>query len=175
MKTYAQMVEEYRRRQHDTVVDALATGLTYMDEIAVDTGVLEETGLLTELTESVCTALPFAIIAVDEGSKVLLGRKPGKTGMEDGAYRAVKTGAALGVGGAVASMAGFWAALPVTMGVRALFDRYRSRTLTGLRVQGRISRLKELNAFLRQADARTTDTRSDIQGEIVTDAAVVVE
>ena len=80
MKTYAQMVEEYRRRQHDTVVDALATGLTYMDEIAVDTGVLEETGLLTELTESVCTALPFAIIAVDEGSKVLLGRKPGKTG-----------------------------------------------------------------------------------------------
>ena len=72
-------------------------------------------------------------------------------------------------------MAGFWAALPVTMGVRALFDRYRSRALTGLRVQGRISRLKELNAFLRQADARTTDTRSDIQGEIVTDAAVVVE
>ena len=130
---------------------------------------------MTELTESVCTALPFAIIAVDEGSKVLLGRKPGKTGMADGTYRAVKTGAALGVGGAVASMAGFWAALPVTMGVRALFDRYRSRTLTGLRVQGRISRLKELNAFLRQADARTTDTRSDIQGEIVADAAVVVE
>ena len=175
MKTYAQMVEEYRRRQHDTVVDALATGLTYMDEIAVDTGVLEETGLLTELTESVCTALPFAIIAVDEGSKVLLGRKPGKTGMADGAYRAVKTGAALGVGGAVASMAGFWAALPVTMGVRALFDRYRSRALTGLRVQGRISRLKELNAFLRREDARVTTGSGDIPGEIVTGAAVVVE
>ena len=59
---------------------------------------------------------------------------------------------ALGVGGAVASAAGFWAAIPVTMGVRALFDRYRSRALTGMRVQGRINRLKELNAALRRTD-----------------------
>ena len=58
---------------------------------------------------------------------------------------------ALGVGGAVAAAAGFWAAIPVTMGVRALFDRYRSKALTGMRVQGRISRLKELNAQLRAA------------------------
>ena len=64
----------------------------------------------------------------------------------------VKTGAALGVGGAVASAAGFWAAIPVTMGVRALFDRYRSRALTGMRVQGRINRLKELNAALRRTE-----------------------
>lgn len=156
MKTYAQIVEEYRRRQHDTVVDVLATGLTFVDEIAVDAGLLEETGLMTELTESVCGALPFALIAADEGSKVLLGRKPGKTGVTDGAYRMVKTGAAMGVGGAVASMAGFWAALPVTMGVRALFDRYRSKALTGLRVQGRINRLKELNSFLRREDAMDT-------------------
>ena len=52
MKTYEQLVQEYRKRQHDTVVDTIATGLTYVDEIAVDTGLLEETGLLTELTES---------------------------------------------------------------------------------------------------------------------------
>ena len=63
----------------------------------------------------------------------------------------VKTGAALGVGGAVAASAGFWAAIPVTMGVRALFDRYRSKALTGMRVQGRISRLRELNEQLRNA------------------------
>ena len=37
------------------------------------------------------------------------------------------------------------------MGVRALFDRYRSKTLTGMRVQGRINRLKELNSQLRDA------------------------
>ena len=151
MKTYQDILEAYRKRQRSTVVDAIATGLTFMDEIAVDSGSLEETGLLAELTESVCGALPFAIIAVQEGSKVILGLKPAANGMQDGAFRMVKTGAALGVGGAVAAGAGFWAAIPVTMGVRALFDRYRSKALTGMRVQGRINRLRELNAQLRTA------------------------
>ena len=151
MKNYQEMLENYRKRQRSTVVDAIATGLTYMDEIAVDSGLLEETGLLSELTGSVCGALPFAIIAVQEGSKVILGLKPAANGVQDSAYRMVKTGAALGVGTAVAAGAGFWAAIPVTMGVRALFDRYRSKALTGMRVQGRITRLQELNAQLRQA------------------------
>ncbi len=149
MKTYEELVAEYRKRQRDTVVDTLATGLTYMDEIAVDTGLLEETGLLTELMENVTGVLPFAIITVSEGSKILLRKKPGKTGLKDGAFRMVKTGAAMGVGAAVAGAAGFWAAIPVTMGVRAIFDRYRSKTLTGHRVQGRIRRLQELNRFIR--------------------------
>ena len=151
MKTYQEMLAAYRKRQRSTVVDTIATGLTYMDEIAVDTGLLEETGLLDELTGTVCGALPFVIIAVQEGSKVVLGLKPVSNGVQDGAFRMVKTGAALGVGGAVAASAGFWAAIPVTMGVRALFDRYRSKALTGMRVQGRINRLKELNAQLRAA------------------------
>ena len=150
MKTYQELLASYRKRQRNTVVDAIATGLTYMDEIVVDSGLLEETGLLAELTESVCGALPFAIIAVQEGSKVVLGVKPAANGLQDGAFRMVKTGAALGVGGAVAAGAGFWAAIPVTMGVRALFDRYRSKALTGMRVQGRINRLRELNAQLRE-------------------------
>ena len=151
MKSYQEMLDSYRKRQRNTVVDAIATGLTYMDEIAVDSGLLEETGLLGELTGSVCGARPFAIIAVQEGSKVILGLKPAANGVQDGAFRMVKTGAALGVGTAVAAGAGFWAAIPVTMGVRALFDRYRSKALTGMRVQGRITRLQELNAQLRQA------------------------
>ena len=133
-------------------MDAITTGLTYMDEMAVDTGLLEETGLLTELMENVTGALPFVIITVSEGSKILLGRKPGITGLKDGAYRMVKTGAAMGVGAAVMGAAGFWAAIPVTMGVRALFDRYRSKALTGMRVQGRINRLKELNRFIRNEE-----------------------
>ena len=151
MKNYQEMLASYRKRQRNTVVDAIATGLTFMDEIAVDSGLLEETGLLAELTESVCGALPFAIIAVQEGSKVILGLKPAANGVQDSAFRMAKTGAALGVGGAVAAGAGFWAAIPVTMGVRALFDRYRSKALTGARVQGRINRLKELNTQLREA------------------------
>ena len=157
MRTYEELVKEYRKRQHDTVVDTIATGLTYMDEIAVDSGLLEETGLLSELTESVSGLLPFMIISVSEGSKVLLRRKPGMTGLKDGAYRMVKTGAAMGVGAAVSGLTGFWAAIPVTMGVRALFDRYRSKALTGKRVEGRIRRLQELNRFIRKEDRNDED------------------
>lgn len=40
MRSYQELVEGYRRRQHDTVVDALATGLTYMDNVAVESGLL---------------------------------------------------------------------------------------------------------------------------------------
>ena len=134
MKTYEEIVAEYRKRQRDTVVDTLATGLTYMDEIAVD-----------------------AIITVSEGAKIILKKKPGKTGVKDGAFRMVKTGAAMGVGAAVMGTAGFWAAIPVTMGVRALFDRYRSKALTGHRVQSRISRLRELNRFIRDEKPEMED------------------
>ena len=156
MKSYREILDAYRKRQRDTVVDAIATGLTFMDELVVDSGLLEEAGLMTELTSSVCGALPFAIIAVQEGSKVILGIKPTDNGLHDVAYRMVKTGAALGVGGMVAASAGFWAAIPVTMGVRALFDRYRSKALTGMRVQGRITRLQELDRQLREAQAEFT-------------------
>ena len=55
----------------------------------------------------------------------------------------------MGIGAAVMGAAGFWAAIPVSMGVRALFDRYKSKTLTGMRVQGRINRLRDLNRFIR--------------------------
>lgn len=169
MKTYAEILRDYQKRQHDTVVDTIATGLTFMDEIVVDAGLLEETGLMTELTGSVCSALPFMMIAVSEGSKVILKRKPLATSVKDSAYRMAKTGAAMCIGGAVAAGAGFWAAIPVTMGVRALFDRYRSRALTGMRVQGRIDRLKELNASLRKSG------QTSAVGEAVPSLAVLVE
>ena len=158
MKTYEELVQEYRKRQHDTVVDTIATGLTYVDEIAIDTGILEETGILTELTQSVSGILPFIIISATEGTKVLLGKKPGMTGLKDGAFRMVKSGAAMGVGAAVTGLTGFWAAIPVTMGVRALFDRYRSKALTGKRVEGRIRRLQELNKFIRKDRKEKDDT-----------------
>ena len=96
-----------------------------------------------------CGVLPFAVIAVTEGTKVILGRKPAKTGAADGAYRMAKTGAALGVGAAVATAAGLWVAIPATMGVRALFDRYHSAAMTSVRVKGRIDRLHALNEHIR--------------------------
>jgi len=167
MKTYEELVAEYRKRQHDTVVDTIATGLTYVDQIAVDTGILEETGILTELTQSVTGFLPFVIISATEGTKVLLGKKPGKTGLKDGAFRMAKSGAALGVGAAVSGLTGFWAAIPVTMGVRALFDRYRSKALTGRRVQGRIQRLQELNRFIRRENDNDEDKMPVLHGEVL--------
>lgn len=175
MKTYEEIVKEYKKRQHDTVVDTIATGLTYVDEIAVDTGLLEETGILTELTQSVTGILPFVIISATEGTKVLLKRKPGKTGLKDGAFRMAKTGAALGVGAAVSGITGFWAAIPVTMGVRALFDRYRSKTLTGRRVQGRIQRLQELNKMIRHEEIQNESEPYQVEdGEIIGNDQLVV-
>lgn len=146
--TYKELVAAYQKRQRDTVVDAVAMGLTYLDEIAVETGLLEEAGILPEVADSVTGALPFVVIAVTEGSKVIFGKKSVKRGMKDGATRMVKTGVAVGVGAAVTTLAGFWAAIPATMGVRALFDRYRSKALAGRRVQGRITRLQEIQAGL---------------------------
>ncbi len=174
MKTYRELVEEYRKRQHDTVVDTIATGLTFVDEIAVDTGLLEETGILTELTQSVTGILPFVLISATEGTKVLLGKKPGKTGLKDGAFRMVKSGAAMGVGAVVTGMTGFWAAIPVTMGVRAMFDRYRSKALTGRRVQGRIQRLQELNKYIRRGMKEEEVTEEPLlQGEVLPAAGLV--
>jgi len=173
LKTYEELVQEYRRRQHDTVVDTIAAGLTYVDEIAVDTGLLEETGILTELTQNVTGFLPFVIISVTEGTKILLGKKPGKTGMKDGAFRMVKSGAAMGVGAAVSGITGFWAAIPVTMGVRALFDRYRSKALTGKRIQGRIQRLQELNRFIRRGLKEEESEEPLLQGKMIQTAGQV--
>ena len=148
MKTYEEIVQSYKKRQKDTVVDTLATGLRYVDEICVDSGLLEEVGVMGDLTSTVCSALPFVIIAATEGTKIILGRKPMKNGTRDAARRMVKTGAAIGVGAAVTAAAGFWAAIPATMGVRALFDSYKSKTLEQVRVKQRIKRLSALRAQL---------------------------
>ena len=159
MKTYEELLQEYRKRQHDTVVDTIATGLTYVDEIAVDTGLLEETGILTELTQNVTGFLPFVIISATEGTKVLLGKKPGKTGLKDGAFRMVKSGAAMGVGAAVTGLAGFWAA--------------RSKALTGRRIQGRIQRLQELNKFIRRGMKEEDSEGPLLQGDMIQTAGQV--
>ena len=138
MKTYEEIVQSYKKRQKETVVDTLATGLTYMDEICVDAGLLEEVGLMGELTSAMCSALPFVIIAATEGTKIILGRKPAKNGTRDAASRMIKTGAAIGVGAAVTAAAG----------VRALFDKYKSKSLQQVRVRQRIRRLQSLRSQL---------------------------
>ena len=146
MPSFKEMVEKYKKRRHDTVVDAVTTGLSLADNVTVDLGLLEDTGVATEIAETVSNVLPFAVIAVTEQCKVLLGKKTGAAGAGDAAYRMVKTGAAMGVGAAVtAAGAGAVGALPAAVSARVIMDRYRGHALMGHRVSLRTQRLKALN------------------------------
>ena len=146
MPSFKEMVEKYKKRRHDTVVDAGTTGLSLADNVTVDLGLLEDTGVATEIAETVSNVLPFAVIAVTEQCKVLLGKKTGVAGAGDAAYRMVKTGAAMGVGAAVtAAGAGAVVALPAAVSARVIMDRYRGYALMGHRVSLRTQRLKALN------------------------------
>ena len=146
MPSFKEMVEKYKKRRHDTVVDAVTTGLSLADNVTVDLGLLEDTGVATEIAETVSNVLPFAVIAVTEQCKVLLGKKTGAAGAGDAAYRMVKTGAAMGVGAAVtAAGAGAVVALPSAVSARVIMDRYRGYALMGHRVSLRTQRLKALN------------------------------
>ena len=140
MATYQEMVEKYRKRQRDTLVDTLTAGLNYVDDLAVDLGLMEDSGVL----DAVTVAAPFAVIAVTEQLQVILGRKTGKAGLSDGVQRMLKTGAAMGVGALAAAAAGAVAAVPAAMGTRILLKHYQSKSLLGLRVQDRIARLRAL-------------------------------
>ena len=146
MPSFKEMVEKYKKRRHDTVVDAVTTGLSLADNVTVDLGLLEDTGVATEIAETVSNVLPFAVIAVTEQCKVLLGKKTGAAGAGDAAYRMVKTGAAMGVGAAVtAAGAGAVVALPAAVSARVIMDRYRGHALMGHRVSLRTQRLKALD------------------------------
>lgn len=147
MADYRELVEKYKKRQHDTVVDAVAAGLSYADNVAVDLGLMDDTGVLTDALDTVSLVFPFALIAVTEQMKVILGKKDGKTGLSDAVFRMVKTGAALSVGAAAGAAGGLVAAVPAAIGTRALMDKYRSHSLTALRVARRTERLRSLRAL----------------------------
>ncbi len=144
MRSYEEIKKGYQKRQRDTLIDSLATGLNYVDEICVEAGILDKAGILDDLLGGAFTALPFVLIAVTEQCKVILGRKPAKTGLVDAAFRMAKTGTAMGIGAVVAGSAGFAAAIPVSIGVRAAFDRYRMKVFTGKRVLMRTQRMRQM-------------------------------
>ena len=119
-----------------------------MDEICVEAGLLDQAGILDDLLNGACAALPFVLIAVTEQYKVILGRKPAKTGLVDAAFRMAKSGAAMGVSAIVAGTAGFAAAIPVSIGVRAAFDHFRMKSFTGKRVLMRTQRMRQMQATI---------------------------
>ncbi len=147
---FGQLVARYKKRQRDTLIDTVSTGLSYGSDVAVDLGLMEDTGLLTEITDTVGTAFPFAVIAVTEQAKVIMGKKTQKAAMENTVYRMVKTGAALGVGALAATVGGVAAAIPAAVGVRVMMDHYKSKALLGSRIAGRTARLRDLTEKRRQ-------------------------
>ena len=147
MPSFKELVERYKKRRHDTLVDAVSAGLSLADNVSVDLGLLEDTGIVTETLETVSGVLPFSVIAVTEGCRVLMGKKTGVAATSDAAFRVIKTGAAMGVGAAVvAAGAGAMVALPAAVGSRILLDRYRGKALIGHRVYLRTQRLRALRA-----------------------------
>ena len=151
MPTYEELVKKYSKRKKDTLMDSVTAGLSYADNLAVDLGLLDESGMLDALT----AAAPFAIIAVTEQAKVIMGRKTGKAGFNDAVQRMLKTGAAMGVGALAALAGGPAAAVPAAVGTRALLSHYKSKSLLGVRVQERTDRLRALReqrtlSFLRE-------------------------
>ncbi|MGI6696843.1 MAG: hypothetical protein ACOX6O_11510 [Christensenellales bacterium] len=143
--SYQELVARYQKRSRAALMDGITTALSHADEVVMDLGLLEETGLLSEALGTVSLGLPFAVIAVTEQAAVIRGRKTGKAAFQDASFRMLKTGAGLAAGGAVmASGLGAIPAIPVAVGVRAMLEKYRSGLLTGRRVKQRTQRLKAL-------------------------------
>ncbi len=139
--TFKELVEKYRKKQSTTLSDSIAVGLSLADEVSVDLGLISDSGLL----DAASLGLPFILIAFSESSRVLMGRKTRTAGVQDGVFRLAKSGIAMGAGMIVAGLgAGALPAVPVAVGLRAMMDKYRSKALTGLRVENRIKRLRAL-------------------------------
>lgn len=144
MTSFREIHEKYKRRQRAGLTDSIMSGLSLADEVSVDLGLLSDSGLADALG-ALSLGLPLTLIAITEGGKVLLGRKTQTAGVQDAAFRLVKTGAAMGAGAVAAGLgAGALPAVPVAIGVRAMLENYRSRALTGRRVAQRIERLRAL-------------------------------
>ena len=147
MTDFHELVQHYKLKQKSAIVDTIAAGLSLADEVSVDLGLLEDSGILGDALNMISVGLPLSIIALTEGGKVLLGKKTQTAGFYDAAYRMIRTGAAMGAGAVAAGLgAGALPAIPIAMGVRMALDQYRSKALTGRRVQQRIQRLQALRA-----------------------------
>ena len=144
MPDFDTLVKKYKKRSKDRLVDQVSIGLSYAESFTADAGLLSDTGVMQEVIDTAGTILPFVVIAVTEEMKVILGKKDQKTGLNDAASRMMKTGAALTAGAAAATIGGPIAAVSAAVGVRTFLDRYKSKSLTAVRVKNRTERLKSL-------------------------------
>ncbi len=160
MPDFETLVRKYKKRTKDNLVDQVSLGLSYAESVTADAGLLADTGIIQEALDTAGVVLPFAVIAITEEMKVILGKKDQKTGLGDAAYRMVKTGAALTAGAAATALGGPLAGVPAALGVRAFLDKYKSKALTAVRLKYRTERLRalrELNKKRLEAGAQTEE------------------
>ena len=142
---YQEIIQTYQSRNRSTLTDSITTALSHLDEVGISLGLMEDSGLLSEVMGTLSLGLPFAVIAVTEQGKVVLRRKTQKAAIQDGSYRMIKTGAGLAAGtAAMAAGAGALVAMPIAVSVRVILDKYRSNALIAYRVKQRTQRLKAL-------------------------------
>lgn len=82
-------------------------------------------GPLEDFFQTIIPGLPFALIAVGEGRKVLIGKKSFEIALQDGLSRAVKSGAAIGIGTLVFFLDGGVFSIPASLVTRMGIDRYQ--------------------------------------------------
>ncbi len=166
MPTYNELVSKYKKRQIDNVVDAVSIGLSYADNVAVDLGLLSDCDALTDTLDVVSGFFPFALIAVTEQCKVIMGKKDQKTGLSDTVFRMVKSGAALSVGAVAGVAGGAFVAIPAALGMRSVLDHYKSKGLTASRVSKRVDRLHMLKDLNEKRRLMNQSGQTLLQGDI---------
>lgn len=97
-----------------------------------------------EFLEDILPALPFVIIAVSEGRKIMIGRQTFQQAINKSLERSIKSGASIGVGALVYWLDGGLLSLPATLLTRIGIDRVK---ITG-RTSGLIDKGIETNRRL---------------------------
>ena len=80
---------------------------------------------LENFFEAVAPGLPFVLIGLTEGTKVLMGRQAFELAVQRSVERGTKTGAAMAVGGLMALVGAGAISLPAAFATRIGIDRYR--------------------------------------------------
>lgn len=83
---------------------------------------------IEEFVENILPGLPFVIIALTEGRKVMVGKKSFQVALANGLERAAKTGLSMGVGALVYALDGGILSLPASFLTRIGFDRFKVTT-----------------------------------------------
>jgi len=88
-----------------------------------------------ELIEDILPGLPFVIIAITEGRKVMVGKKSFEVAFASGLERSAKTGLSMGVGALVYALDGGILSLPASFLTRIGFDRFKITSRVSERIE----------------------------------------